>query len=210
MRNSSSQYAALLIVVGIGAGCGSDSGPGPGPSDPVLTTLQVTPATATLFTVAPGNTATLAVSAKDQDSGTMVGLGSPSFSSDNAAIVNVSEAGAITALAAGTAQITASLTAAGVTKTGATTVTARVAPASGSVVAVGSEFSPATLDLQAGGVVRWTFGSTPHDVAFTTGGAPASVPQLHDGSASRTFPTNGSFNYLCRIHPGMRGSIHVH
>jgi uncharacterized protein YjdB len=103
---------------------GGDSGPGPGPSDPVLTTLQVTPATATLFTVAPGNTVTLAVAAKDQDSGTMTGLGSPSFSSDNVTLVSVSEAGAITALAAGTAQITASLTAGGVTRTGGTAVTA--------------------------------------------------------------------------------------
>jgi plastocyanin len=176
----------------------------------VLTTLQVTPATATLYTVAPGNTATLAVAAKDQDGGTMTGLGSPGFSSDNAAVVSVSEAGGITALAAGTAQITASLTAGGVTRTGATTVTAQVAPATGSVVAPEFEFSPASLHVQAGGSVNWTFASTAHDVAFTTGGAPAGVPQLQDGSAARTFPNNGTFNYRCTIHQGMTGSVHVH
>ena len=212
MRTLLSRIATLLIVAGTSAGCGggSDSGPGPGPSDPVLTSVEVTPATATLYTVAPGNTATLAVVAKDQDGGTMAGVGSPSFSSSNSAVVSVSEAGGITALAAGTAQITASLTAGGVTKTAATAVTAQVAAASGAVSAPGFAFQPSTLDVQAGGAVSWTFESTPHDVAFTTAGAPAGVEQLQNGSASRTFPTNGTFNYRCTIHPQMSGNVRVH
>jgi plastocyanin len=89
-------------------------------------------------------------------------------------------------------------------------VTAQVAPASGSVVAPGFAFSPASLDVQAGGVVTWTFASTPHDVAFTTAGAPAGIPELQNGSASRTFPSNGTFNYRCTIHPQMTGNVRVH
>lgn len=67
------------------------------PPPPVLTTLEVTPATATLFTVAPGNAVTLSVVAKDQDGQAMSGLGSPSFSSDNGTIASVRDNGTITA-----------------------------------------------------------------------------------------------------------------
>jgi plastocyanin len=212
MRASLSGIATLLIVVGIGAGCsgGGDNGPGSGPSDPVLTTVEVTPAAATLFTVAPGNTATLAVAAKDQDGQAMADAGSPSFSSDNAAIITVGNDGTITAVAGGTAHITASLTSGGVTKSGSTTVTAEVAPASAGVTTLGLAFRPAAVHVGAGGSVSWTFGSIPHDVAFTTAGAPAGVPQLQDGSAARTFPTNGSFKYRCTIHPQMTGNVQVH
>jgi plastocyanin len=175
----------------------------------VLTTLEVTPATATLFTVEPGNSATLAVVAKDQDGQTMSGLGSPSFSSDNAAVASVSDDGTITAVAAGTAQITASLTAGGVTKTGTSTVTAQVAPANVTVTAPGSSFRPAIVDVRAGGTVTWTFESTPHNVTFTTPGAPADIPEFQDGSASRTFPNNGTFHYQC-AGPQMAGVVRVH
>ncbi len=213
MRAMLSRMATLLIVAETGAACGGDGGSGTGPSPDetsVLTTVEVTPATATLFTVAPGNTVTLAVVAKDQDGQTMAGLGSPTFSSDNGAIATVSDAGAITAVSAGSARITASLTAGGVTKTGTSTVTAQVAPASAGVVAPAIAFQPATVDVSAGGTVTWTFASSPHDVSFTTAGAPADVPVLQDGSASRTFPTNGSFSYRCSIHPPMTGVVHVH
>ena len=210
MRTPLSRIATLLLVAGTGVGCGGGDGPGPGPDTPVLTTVEVTPATATLFTVAPRNTATLAVVPKDQDGGTMSGLGSASFSSNNAAVASVSDAGTITAVAAGTATITASLTAGGVTKTGTTTVTAQVASADAGVVAPALAFQPATVDVQAGGTVSWTFESVAHTVTFTTAGAPADVPDLQDGSASRTFPTNGTFGYRCSIHPSMTGTVHVH
>jgi plastocyanin len=176
----------------------------------VLTTVEVTPATATLFTVAPGNSVMLAVVAKDQDGEAMAGLGSPSFSSDNSAVAAVGGDGTVTAVAAGTVRITASLTAGGVTKTGTSTVTARVAPANAAVVAPQLLFQPATVDVSAGGTVSWTFASIPHDVTFTTAGAPPNVPELQDGSASRTFPTNGNFNYRCTIHPQMTGNVQVH
>jgi len=207
MRALLSRIATLLIVAGTGVGCGGD---GSGPSEPVLTTLEVTPATATLFTVAPGNTATLTVVAKDQDGQTMAGVGTPTFSSDNGAIAGVGADGTVTAVAAGTAQITASVTADGVTKTGTSAVTVQAAPANAAVVTPTLAFQPATADVQAGGTVNWTFGSTPHTVTFTTGGAPADVPQLQNGSASRAFPTNGSFSYHCTIHPSMAGVVRVH
>jgi len=210
MRTLLSRIATLLIVAGIGVGCGGDGDGGGGQTTPVLTTLEVTPATTTLFTVAPGNTATLAVVAKDQDGGTMTGAGSPTFSSSNAAIATVSDAGAVTAAAAGTATITASLTAGGVTKTGTTTATVQVASSAAAVTTPSLAFSPATADVSAGGAVTWTFGSITHNVTFTTAGAPAGVSDLQDGSAARTFPTNGAFSYRCTIHPQMTGAVRVH
>ena len=74
MRTLLSRTATLLIVTGIGAGCGGDGGSGTGPppdETSVLTTIEVTPATATLFTVAPGSTVQLSVVAKNQDGQTM-------------------------------------------------------------------------------------------------------------------------------------------
>jgi plastocyanin len=205
MGTSLSRIAALLMVAATSAGCGSDGGSGIEKS--VLTTVEVTPATATLFTVAPGNAVTLTVVAKDQNGHTMVGT--PSFSSDNAAIADVSIGGTVTAVAAGTARITASLTIDGVTKNGTTTVTAQVAPANATVVAPATVFQPATVDVQAGGTVTWTFGSTGHQVTFITPGAPADIPEFQNGSVSRTFPNNGTFYYQCSG-PQMSGVVRVH
>jgi len=211
MRALLSRIATLLIVAGIGVGCGGDGGPpGPDPDPPVLTTLELTPATATLFTIAPGNAVTLSVVPKDQDGQTIVGAGSPSFSSDNGAIADVSDNGTITGVGAGTARITASLTAGAATETGTTTVMVQVAPAEAGVVAPQFVFMPATVDVSAGGTVTWAFGSIHHDVTFTTAGAPADVPELQDGSASRTFPNNGTFGYRCSFHASMTGVVRVH
>ncbi len=209
MRKLFSKLITLVIVAGTGAGCGG-SEPGPGPGTSVLTTLELTPATATLFTVAPGNTASLTAVAKDQDGRTMAGLGSPSFSSDNGAVAGVSQDGTITAVAAGTAAITATLTAGEVTRTDVTTVTVQAAPASAAVTTPGLAFEPATVDVGAGGSVSWTLGPITHNVDFTTAGAPADVPDLQNESASRVFPENGSFDYRCTIHPQMTGVVHVH
>jgi plastocyanin len=206
MRALLSRIATPLIVAGIGAACGGDGGSGLGSS--VLTTLEVTPATATLFTVAPGNTVTLSVVAKDQDGATM--SGSPSFSSDNSSIAAVGADGTVTGVGPGSAGITASLTAGEVTKTATATVTVQAAAATAGVVAPAFEFQPGTVDVAAGGAVTWSFGSIHHTVSFTTAGAPESIPELENGSASRTFANNGIFGYRCLIHPEMTGLVRVH
>jgi plastocyanin len=202
-----SRIATLLIVAGTGVACGGDGGPGLGSS--VLTTVEVTPATRTLFTVAPGNTVTLSVVAKDQDGATMSGL-SPSFSSDNSSIAAVGADGTVTGVGPGSVGITASLTAGGVTKTATATVTVQAAAATAEVVAPAFAFLPAGVDVAAGGAVTWSFGSIHHSVSFTTAGSPESIPVLENGSASRTFPTNGIYGYRCSIHPEMVGLVRVH
>ncbi|MNC94782.1 hypothetical protein D3C83_117290 [compost metagenome] len=58
--------------------------------------------------------------------------------------------------------------------------------------------------------MTWTFGAVPHDVDFTTAGAPADIPVFDSGSESRTFPTSGVFQYACTLHAGMQGTVTVH
>ena len=198
-----------ILILAAGAGCGGGGGP-VDPPESVLTTLQVTPATATLFTAAPGNTASLAVVAKDQNGQTIANAGIPSFSSENSAIAEVGDEGIVTAKGPGITRITASLTANGVTETAVTTVTAQVAAANVGVTAPALQYQPGTVDVQAGGAVTWTFGPIHHTVTFTTTGAPQNIGELQDGSAARTFPASGSYNYRCDIHPSMTGLVHVH
>jgi plastocyanin len=211
MRALLATVATLLMVAETGAGCGgggSDSG-GTGTSDGVLTTLEVTPATSSLYTVAPGNTVTLSVVAKDQDGKAMTGA-APTFSSDNAGSATVGSDGKITAVAEGTSRITASLSLGGITKTGTATITTLVAAASGTVTAPATIYQPQDLNVRAGASVTWTFQSVPHTVTFTSAGAPAGLAEFRDGSSAVVFPTSGTYNYRCEIHPGMVGVVHVH
>jgi len=212
MRAMLAKMAILLVPAAAGLGCGGgNGGPGPEPEpDPVLTTVQVTPATASLFTVAPGNSVTLAAVGRDQNGQNMSGLGPATFSSGDDAVATVSADGAVTGVGAGTTPITASLTADGVTQTGSMSVTVQVAPATASVTAPALQFQPTVADVSAGGTVTWTMSGIPHNVTFTSAGAPASVPDTQNGSAERTFPGSGSFGYRCTIHPEMTGTVRVH
>lgn len=72
-------------------------------------------------------------------------------------------------------------------------------------------FTPATVDITAGGTVTWTFGARAHDVNFAgTSGAPADVPVTTNAQVARTFNTKGSFGYDCTLHSGMVGTVRVH
>ena len=206
MRLMLSGIAGMLILA---TGCGSGDG-GSGPDPRVLTTLELTPATAGLFTVAPGNTVTLTVVPKDQDGQVMTGLGPASFSTSNTATAIVDGNAIVYAVGPGTAEISASLTVGGETEAATMQVTVQEAAASALVTAPSLAYIPSTVDVQAGGVVTWSIGSVGHTVTFTTPGAPADVPYLEEESDDRTFPTNGSFNYYCTIHPGMTGVVNVH
>ena len=76
-------------------------------------------------------------------------------------------------------------------------------------------FRPAQVEVARGGTVTWSFpGPRPHNVSFTTAGAPANIPTKPTntnppGSESRTFATAGTFPYDCTIHPGMSGTVVV-
>lgn len=203
MRTVHMEMTALLLLAAA-AGCG-----GTEEAQSTLTTVEVTPQTSTLFTVSPGNTVDLAVVGKDQD-GAVLGGGTSTFTSANQAVATVSNSGTVTAVGAGTTQITISLTVGSVTKAGTATVTVQAAPASETVTAPQLIFTPGTVDVSLGGSVTWTIGEIHHSVDFTTAGAPSDIGEMLNESQSRTFTNNGSFNYHCTIHPTMTGVVRVH
>ena len=71
-------------------------------------------------------------------------------------------------------------------------------------------FSPANLTISAGDTVTWVNEDRPRHSAWDDSGNAFDTGLLGNGdSASVTFNTAGSFNYRCRPHAGMRGTITV-
>jgi len=70
-------------------------------------------------------------------------------------------------------------------------------------------FSPATVTVTAGSTVVWTNDdSIQHDITFD-GGSIASSVLNHNDTFSHTFPTAGTYHYICSIHPFMHGTVIV-
>lgn len=205
---------ALPLLL-LAAACGGDDGdPTPPPSAPTLESVEVSPSSQAIFSLAPGNTVALTVVAKDGDGDVISNPGPITYASGNTAIATVSASGGVTAAGAGATSVTATATYGGVTRSGSATITVNVAPATAAVNAqlVGAQPSwvPGVVDVGAGGQVSWTVGAVAHNVVFSGAGAPANVPDWSDGSESRTFPTAGNYAYVCTIHAGMVGSVLVH
>lgn len=204
---------AVVLMFGCGGG-DTPSEPDPLPTTPVLTTMFVDPSV-TVYSTAPGNTFPLTVTLKDQHNAVYSGPASKSFSSDNAAVATVSGDGTITGVSLGTAQVTVTVGAGSVTRTGNTFVTVREPPSEASVVTHEVRFDPTAVHVLRGGTVTWTIGRPgiliSHNVIFTTPGAPADIP-VHVGGelVSRLFPSPGSFGFECTLHAGMTGTVHVH
>lgn len=72
-------------------------------------------------------------------------------------------------------------------------------------------FTPAGVTIQRAGTVTWNNSTgLVHNVTFAAAtGAPANIPDLGEGSVSRSFTTAGSFNYQCTNHSGMTGQVTV-
>ena len=116
-----SPWAVLVVCLAVGVACGSDGGveataPESEPP-PLFTTLAVLPTAADLFAVAPGNTVQLTIGAYDQTGAPMPNAAAASYSTSAPAIAGVSTGGVVTAVAPGTAVITATLTLGGITRT---------------------------------------------------------------------------------------------
>jgi len=92
------------------------------------------------------------------------------------------------------------------------TASPTVAPAavSGPAVSITNfAFTPATLTVPVGATVTWTnHDEEPHVIAANDGSFHS--PGLGTNSTySFTFPTAGSFDYICSIHPFMHGTVVV-
>jgi len=70
-------------------------------------------------------------------------------------------------------------------------------------------FNPSTLTVTAGTTVTFVFQQVTHNVTFVGSGAPANIPDAVNTSVTRTFPTAGTFNFTCTLHPGMAGTVVV-
>jgi len=196
----------LMLGATVLVGCsGGGDDPTPPPT-PVFTTFTVEP---NAPTVTVGGTQALTPSAKDQSGATMSGLTTTYVSNAPGTASVTTPGGVITGVALGTTTITATGTIGSVTKTATVNVTVGAPSATASVTATsGNQFNPPQVPVARNGSVTWTFQAL-HNVTFTTANSPANVTEQSSGTASRTFPTAGTFNYQCTIHPGMNGSVVV-
>lgn len=198
-----------VIVMGCGGGGGGDGGGGPAL---VFTSLAITPENPTLIV---NGTVTLFATPKNQNGGNMAGLPAATFSSNNAAVASVtSPAGVVTAHTNGTADITATVTASGITKTATTRVTVSTVELTATVGNAGNSWSPDRVDIARTGTVTFSISNGPHNVNFAPkGGAPPNIADCVNCSNDRQFNTadaQSGFAYQCTIHAGMNGVVYVH
>jgi plastocyanin len=73
----------------------------------------------------------------------------------------------------------------------------------------GMRFEPASITVKPGTTVTWIHESSmPHTVSSQSGG-PSSSTLYNGQSFSHTFDTAGRYDYLCGLHPSMKGSVMV-
>ena len=107
---------------------------------------------------------------------------------------------------------TATATATGLTGSPATFTTTAASVANVAVGGGANVFNPTSVTIAVNGRVNWNWvaGNTlPHNVTFSTGGAPGPITDRTSGTAFLDFDTVGTFNYACTNHVGMTGSVTV-
>jgi plastocyanin len=70
-------------------------------------------------------------------------------------------------------------------------------------------FNPAAVSIEQNHTVTWmNSGGGNHNVHFS-GEAALAAPSTSNWTVQKTFPTVGTFGYVCDIHPGMTGTVTV-
>ncbi|MEJ7759294.1 MAG: Ig-like domain-containing protein [Gemmatimonadaceae bacterium] len=182
--------------------CSGDSG---GPVGPLpVASISVTGATTTFeigqqvqFTAVPRSS-----------NGNPVSGAAITWSVSPQSVASVSATGLVTAKAAGSATVTASIgTVAG---SAGLTINDSGIPFATTVSMPGNSFSPFAVTIRRTGSVSFDFPSVQHDVTFKAqAGVPANIPVTRLAVVSRTFNVVGVFPYDCLIHPGMSGQVTV-
>ncbi|NUQ12963.1 MAG: Ig-like domain-containing protein [Gemmatimonadaceae bacterium] len=176
-------------------------------SDPVSSTavaaVQVTTPTGALR---PGQTSQFTAVAVNAYGYEIAGAGSVTWISSAPLVASVNESGLVSALAGGTASISATIQ--GVTGTRVVTV---VPVGTGAIVTMaGNSFIPFEVFIRVGEPVYFEFPQLAHNVIFNAAaGAPADIQQTRNATVARTFGTAGRFLYDCTLHPGMTGAVTV-
>jgi plastocyanin len=204
-----------LVAAGCGGGGGDDNGGTTGPPPPSGGTQTLGSITTNVsnVNVVAGATASLAVTAYDVNNQVISTSATPLFTSSAPAIAEVDATGTVLGVSEGSANVTASLTLGGVTRTASVAVNVTGALPSAAGVVAGSGdfiFTPSLVAIERGGSVTWTFGALEHNVTFASAaGVPAGISNTYSSAVSRTFGTAGNFSYVCTIHPGMNGKVVV-
>jgi plastocyanin len=74
----------------------------------------------------------------------------------------------------------------------------------------GFKFGPAKLQVQKGMPIRWTNkDDSPHQIAVTTGSVTRSAVLAKGQAHTQAFANSGTYDYMCGLHPGMKGQIEV-
>lgn len=190
--------AVALMVISCGGETGGLVGPLP------VTQVSVVGATTTFeigesvqFTAVPRSA-----------NGNPVAGANVSWSVSPQSIASVNATGLVTARAAGTATVTASVgsVAGGI----GVTISDAGIPLTTTVSMPGNAFSPFNVTIRRTGTVMFDFPSEQHDVTFQAkAGAPANIPVTRSAVISRVFNVSGVFGYDCLVHPGMSGQVTV-
>ena len=88
---------------------------------------------------------------------------------------------------------------------------ASATPGASTIDVAGFSF-PTTVNVTIGGTLTWVNrDSTAHTVTFAKSptAAPSDLGLEPGGSATATFRSVGTFQYLCQIHPSMTGRVEV-
>ncbi len=94
------------------------------------------------------------------------------------------------------------------TVAGVFSFTQAAAPAAQQVVIEQFKFSPPSLTVPVGTTVTWqNKDSAPHTVTSSQGFGSDKLEQ--GGTFSHTFSTAGTYNYACKFHPRMTGTVVV-
>lgn len=74
---------------------------------------------------------------------------------------------------------------------------------------IDNKFEPSDITIQQGQAVNWVFegASSEHDVVAKDGSFVSEL--MMEGSYTHMFDEPGAFDYLCSIHPEMRGLVTV-
>lgn len=189
----------VLLFVAVAA-CGGD---GPTSNDGIAS-VQMNANAITLF---EGQTEQLAALARDASGTPVASPPVTTWSSGNNGIATVTQSGVVMAVANGQTDVFATIG----SKRGTTRVTVGQPPLSVLVSMPGNSFTPFTSTIKVGGVVRFEFPQTAHNVVFET---KAGVPQdiavpVSNQTITRTFNVVGLFPYDCTIHDGMTGEVNV-
>ncbi len=172
-----------------------------------FSTLNLTPASLVLSI---GQTGQLVATPLDAGGVPVTGLGTPGYSSSNPGVASVSPGGLVTAVAGGSATITASLTDGGTTRTGTATIAVVTGPVA-TITTPGNTFQPNDITVTPGTTVIWQISGTIHNVTFKNatppGGAIGDTPP--GNAVARLFTTAGTYDYECTIHKGMKGRVRV-